>query len=124
MSRYAVSGSNTSAITAATASTFYNVLGKDITSGRVFWLRCIWYGSSGTDGDLLLYDVSQGNEATDGTKVAVLPSYLSAIHSGIQRPGYFEWAPPGLKFATGCCVELAVSGSIAIGKVGGNGYEE
>ena len=124
MSRYAVSGSNSAAIAPATASTLRNVLGKDITSGRVFWLRNIWYGSSGTDGDLLLYDVSAGDNATNGTKKAVLPSFLAAIHSGIARPGYFEWGSPGVKFATGCCVMLAVSGSMGIGTLGGAGYEE
>ena len=121
MSRYAISGSTVSTIEPTTGSK-RNILGKAITSGRVFWLRNIWYGSSGTDGDLRLYDASAA--ATVTTPVAVLPSYLAGVHSGLARPGYFEWGPPGLKFSTGCVADLAVSGSIAAGAVGGAGYEE
>ena len=122
MARYAISGSSVSTITPTSGATKRNILGKAITTGRVFWLRNIWYGSSGTDGDLWLFDASAA--ATVTTPVAVLPSYISGVHMGLAQPGYFEWGPPGLKFSTGCVAELAISGSIAAGAVGGAGYEE
>ena len=70
----------------------------------------------------MLYDATAG--ATTGTKLAQLPGSGIAAYMGIARPGYFEWAPPGLKFKSGCCAFLEVSGSAASGKCGGAGYEE
>ena len=121
MARYAISGTNVSTIEPVTGTKRY-LLGKAFSSGRVFWLRSIWYGSSGTDGDLWLFDASAA--ATVTTPTVVLPSYLAGVHSGLARPGYFEWAPPGLKFSTGLVAALAASGSLTAGEAGGAGYEE
>ena len=119
--RYAVSGANTAAIEPVTGA-LRNLLGKDITTNRVFWLRAVWYGSSGTQGDLYLYDATAG--ATSGTKVAAYPALMVALDNPGLNAGYREIAPPGLKFKSGCCAWLAVSGAIAVGECGGAGYEE
>ena len=119
--RYPTSGANSAAIEPASGAV-RNVLGKDISTTRIFWLRSIWYAPSGTDGALVLCDATAGSTGGSGTIVARLPAATSNI-TGLPA-GYREFAPPGLKFTAGCAAYLAASGAIAIGSVGGSGYEE
>ena len=115
--RYAVSGANTSAIEPATGAV-RSILGRNIPTGRVFWLRWINYISSSTYGALLLYDATAGATVGSGTLVASLTAVLAG------DSGQRNFGAPGLKFLTGCCCALEASGAIAIGKVSGGGYEE
>ena len=119
--RYPVSGANSSAIEPSTGAN-RSLLGRDIPTGRTFWLRGVWYGSSGTQGAFLLYDCTAGSTAfTSSTLRASLPAVLAA--TGGYVAGMIEFPPPGLEFKTGCCAALAASGAIAIGNAGGCGFE-
>ena len=119
--RYPVSGSNSSAVEPATGAA-QSLLGRNIPTGRTFWLRGVWYASSGTQGNLLLYDATAGATVGSGTLKIHLPAWLTA--TGGLEAGHRQFPPPGLQFRTGCCAALAASGAIAIGGVGGCGYEE
>jgi len=115
--RYSVSGANSSAIEPASGAV-QSVLGRNIPTGREFWLRWITFGSSATYGDLMLYDATAGATVGSGTKKISLPAILAG------GPGHYNLGAPGLKFISGCCAALEASGSIGIGVVAGGGYEE
>ena len=115
--RYPISGANSSAIEPATGAA-QSVLGRNIPTGRVFWLRWVSFAPSSTYGALLLYDATAGATVGSGTLKVSLPSVLGG------GPGFYNFGAPGLKFTAGCCAALEASGSIGIGKVAGGGYEE
>ena len=119
--RYPVSGSNSSAIEPATG-VVQSLLGRNIPTGRTFWLRGLWYGSSGTQGDLLLYDATAGAALAATSLKCRLPAWLTA--TGGLEAGHRQFPPPGLQFRSGCCVALAASGTIGVGAAGACGYEE
>ena len=114
---YAVSGSNSAAITPATASSAQYVLGKAITSGRVFWLRGLSVAYNATNGPIHLVDASSGATAT-GAVLSVI------LDPSSDRNVVLKFAPPGLQFRTGCAAFLDASGSIPIGRISGWGFEE
>jgi len=122
--RYAISGSCTDAISAmGDATKAKNLLGKNITTGRVLWLRnAHFYDASGAQ-TVQLYDVTQDTAKTAGSLIINIP-----CASG--RLTMVEFPPPGLKFSTGCCAILdatastGVSGAFPVEAIGGSGYEE
>ena len=118
--RYPISGANSSAIEPASGAA-QSLMGRNIPTGRTFWLRGLWYGSSATYGDLLLYDCTAGATVGSGTLKGGFPAWLTA--TGGLSAGFKEFPPPGLEFKTGCCVALAASGAIGVGGAGGCGYE-
>lgn len=129
--RYSVSGSNTTAVSGGTGGAtglVQYLLGKGITTGRVFWLRGIYVSPNGTDAGASIYDASAGS-TVDG-EVAVLR--LTGVTSAavVNGSGIWNLPAPGLKFTTGVAVRFDGSGVAtgvctgAIGSLGGWGYEE
>lgn len=115
--RYAVSGSNTSAVNPATASDAEYVLGKGIPSGRIFWLRGVSIAPNATFGPVHIVDATVGGTATAAVvSIGMDPNSNQNIR--------VDFSAPGLRFGTGCCAFLDASGSIAIGHISGWGYEE
>ena len=125
MARYPVSGVATTAIEPATG-TLRSVMVAPTATTRVFWLMSIWYGRCGNGFNIVLYDATAGATAggTGVVKKAVVPSLEAQLHSGAARPGFFEFPAPGLKFTSGVCAALEVSGSMSANDMGGAGYEE
>ena len=115
--RYAVSGSNSAAITPATASSAQNVLGKVITSGRHFWLRGLSISPNATHGPLNIIDATTGGTAT-GPVVSI------GLDPTVNQSIVVNFGAPGLLFKSGCVARLDASGSIGIGLLSGWGYEE
>ena len=115
--RYDTSGSNTAAITPATASSRVLVMGKAITSGRVFWLKGICVVSNATNGPLRIVDASSGSTATG----AVLSINFDPSSGENQ---VFNFSAPGIRFATAVAGFMDASGSIGIGGITAWGHEE
>jgi len=133
MSKYAISGANdtlldatadATAVTAVADPTHImagrNVLGRNITTGRSFWLRSFWaYDASGPI-TLTLHDASAG---TSRLSTAI----KAKIRCASGQTTMVDWPKPGLRFATGCVVSKETtdcSGSFQPGDIGGSGYEE
>ena len=147
MSRYAVSGASTVAISPATASSNQSI-GITPTSGRVFWLRGIWVQPEATTGPLHIIDATVGSTATAialaiPLRVRGTDTALTIVGSGYQAtataitvtitatgdvkrsmfPHVHEFSAPGIKFTTGPVARMSASGSIAAGEIGCWGYE-
>lgn len=117
MPRYPVSGSNTVAISPATASS-NQLIGPGIASGRTLWIRSIWFGSNATLGPLMICDATVGSTATGATIALDMVDVASA-----GTPNVYNFNEPGVKFTTNPVAMMYASGSIAIGQVGYSGYE-
>lgn len=121
MSRYEVSGANSVAISEATLAG-HNLIGKAISTGRVFKLRTAWVYNAVSEFILTISDCATSSSATglaSATTVGRLPIVCaSGVTTQVDIP------EPGLKFATGCVATFDASGTIAIGDCGGAGYEE
>ena len=141
--RYAVKGSNTADVTGCSGANLVGLMGKNITTGRVFWLTKVWYPPHGTTGKVILFDATVGAAATAAlamTTTAAKPIIFmlsatqgvvaAATVGGAAQPnvgalgGHMDFAAPGLKFQTGVCIAFNTSGSATIGSCGGEGYEE
>ena len=134
MSKYAISGVNstlldatldastTGTITADPTALMHgrDVIGRAITVGRTFWLRSFWaYDASGPI-TLAIHDSSAGVSPASTTIKA-------RIRCASANTTFIEWPKPGLRFATGCVVSKVAtdaSNSFLPGDVGGAGYEE
>ena len=123
--RYAVSGSCTDSLEDVT--TALNLLGKNITTGRVFWLRHTYFCDLSSAATVHLFDVSAG---TDCTAAAGYGTRKISIPCASGRVTVLDIPAPGLKFSTGCCAfahldaTLTSSGILELGQFGGAGYEE
>ena len=121
--RYPVSGSNTTLLDGTPTLTGQLVLGKNLTTGRALWLRSIWvHSASSVSGEvqLSLIDASAAVAAATSNR-------LMHIVAATGRTTMVDFPAPGLKFATGCCIQkdvTTVSSPFAVGSVGGCGYEE
>ena len=96
-----------------------NILGSDITNGRVFWLRSFWVFDASAAIVLNLFDASAGADASSGTRRAL-------IQCASGQLTMVDFPSPGLKFATGCvaCKDTTdASGCFVPGSIGGAGYE-
>ena len=120
--RYAISGECTDAI-AVDVTKAKNLLGENITTGRVLWLRHAHFYDASTAKTVLLYDVTQDSAKTAGKRKFAIP-----CASG--RTTVVDFPAPGLKFSTGCCAIMdatatsGVTGSFEVEYIGGAGYEE
>lgn len=122
--RYAKSGSCTSDLRDF-CTQGKNLLGENITTGRVLWLRSAWFYDVSTASPVSLYDMTEGSATTSyaGAKKISIP-----CASG--RATMVDFPAPGLKFSTGCAAISDVtttsgaSGSFPDGAIGGAGYEE
>ncbi len=115
--RIPVSGVAT-AVPDATTST--RLLGKEISSGRVFWLKKAWFYKANPTADSVgLYDATQ---STTGAPASTTLRYRAQSEYGVGQDE-FEFPGSGLKFETGCVI--AVDGT-ATGYtlMGGIGEEE
>jgi len=131
--RYAVSGQNTVAVSggsgAATGIVQY-VLGQAVTTGRIFWLRGMYYIPCATDIGLIISDGTAGDSASDVTIKARF-SGVTVAGSPMGR-GLVNFPAPGLKFTTGVVASLGSTGgtgptgsaALPAGGIGGWGYEE
>ena len=117
--RYPVSGTNATALLAATASSNQQIYG--IGSGRVFWLRGISVGPNATTGPLSIKDATVGGTAT--TPVITVPLIVVAAGAGPQEY-VANYGAPGIKFSTNVVAMLDASGSLPIGQCTVWGYEE
>ena len=133
MSKYAISGSTVSVpsiATDATGSTYdpvivHNgiaVMGRNITAGRVLWLRHFHLNNTGASLLVALADVSVGAQNTATTTRA-------KILCASGNTTLIEFPKPGLKFSTGCCIHRDATATTATtvcypGEIGGAGYEE
>ena len=128
--RYSVSGANDTIISGLPAKTVVDLLGNDITTGRVLWLRGMWAWSLSGGGVLDLWDGTQGQVATASTaSLKFRLGYASAAATDIGTTTMVEFPAPGLKFSTGCGVVMdetpgTATSRFAVGSVGGYGYEE
>ena len=102
------------------ATTSITLLGKAISSGRVFWLKKAWFYKATMAADVVsLYDATQ---STTGAPASTLLRYKVLSDYGIDvKPVDFPGG--GLKFETGC---VAVVDGTATGytHMGGVGEEE
>lgn len=121
--RYAVSGAVAAALDGTTTLTGEPLIGRELTTGRVLWLRSAWFHSaSTTSGEvpLALIDATAGVAATGTTR-------RFNVICATGRTTQVDFPAPGLKFSTGCCVlkeATTVSSAFAGGSCGGCGYEE
>ena len=118
--RYPISGSNTVTLDGTANLTGQALLGRNLSTGRVFWLRQVrvWNASAGNI--LALFDASVG---TTYAATAAL-ARIEAATGGVTRVSFDA---PGLRFYTNCLIArnaTTVSGAFAAGSVGGSGYEE
>ena len=120
MAKYWVSGSNTAAVTPATASSRVLVMGSAVSSGKSFWLRSLWLRQlNATLGPLDILDASSGATAT-----GCLLRIDLVTATGVTIPfTVFNFNEPGIRFGTGVACFMDASGSMAIGDVGAAGYE-
>ena len=118
MSRYAVSGANSVAIGEATGNVV-NLVGKTISTGRVFWLRSAWIYNAVSE---FLLNIADSATSATGITGGTVNKMCVVCASG--RTTMVDIPAPGLKFSTGCAVVFDVSGTVAVGDAGGNGYEE
>ena len=133
--RYPVSGSATGAIPAPAAggvSGPINLLGRAITTGRVFWLRKAWFyngkgqataGVSLCDSTTTATGPTGANWVTNADGVRAIVQVVSGPSGGLNANTFVEFPAPGLKFVTGCMVACELTSSGVIG-CGGSGYEE
>lgn len=128
--RYAVSGSNTTAVSGGTGSAtgiLQYALGKKITTGRVFWLTGLFIPRGhGTNAYITLYDATAG--ATAQGKAAVL-TLMPVTAGGVYDSGIRSFSPPGIKFSTAVAVRIGATVAtgtctLPIGGIAGCGYEE
>ena len=102
------------------ATSSITLLGKAISSGRVFWLKKAWFYKATEAADVVsLYDATQ---STTGAPASTTLRYKAPSDYGIDVKEV-EFPGNGLKFETGCVV--AVDGT-ATGytHLGGVGNEE
>ena len=130
--RYPVSGMATGAIPAPAAggvSGPINLLGRDITVGRVFWLRKAWFYNNVAQVNISLCDAATTATGPTGTiwvqnvdNVRCIVQVCSGPTNAQKGFTEVEFPAPGLKFVTGCraACDLTTSGTY----VGGLGYEE
>jgi len=132
MSRYAVSGAVTTIVEATESATGkggsatslragQNLIGENMRSGKVFWLRSFWCFQDVTaGGPLHLIDATAGDtDVTDSM-------YRASIGTASGDTTMVEFPAPGLKFTTGCLVspDTSATNVWGIGRVGGSGYYE
>ena len=118
MSKYWDSATNTSAITAATASSRVST-GISIPTGKVFYLTGYHIAANATTGPLIITDCSVGATTT----TPALTISLATAAAGIVESGRaVELPKPGVRFATNPCAFTAASGSIPIGELTVFGY--
>ena len=120
MARYSVSGVGAGTISEASGTT-RPLLGSEITSGRVLWLRNFWIYNDASELPVNLQD------ATAGDTMAVADSRF-VLMAASGRNTMVEFPAPGLKFTTGCAIIGDGTGAAAAaftqGEYGGSGYEE
>ena len=120
--RYGISGSCTDTLSDLVTQG-KNLLGANLTTGRVLWLRGAWFYDVSTANVISLYDITK-----DAAAAAEKNRIRVPCASG--RTTIVEFPAPGLKFSTGCCAirdtttTAGASGSFAPGTIGGAGYEE
>ena len=121
--RYAVCGVGEGNIAISdTAFAVRPLMGREITDGRVLWLRSFWIYNDASELPVNLQDATAGDTmATGDTKLVVMAA------SG--RLTMVDFPAPGLKFSTGCSIIIdATSGGATAaftqGEYGGAGYEE
>lgn len=127
--RYAVYGQTTVDVTAEPTGPVFWALGRAVTTGRVFWLRGMYYIPCGTDAQMFISDGTTGDDASDMT---VKARFAAVTEGGSPMgQGLVNLPAPGLKFSTGVVVSLGSSsgygctgGAIRAGFIGGWGYEE
>lgn len=122
--RYAVSGVNDTAL--GDLTTGIELMGRELTSGRVLWLRSMWAFSASGAAPLTLFDGTEGLACTASSR-----RFTLQCASGVTTMA--EFPAPGLKFTTNVCVVglTTADGTISSGtggydqgQVGGAGYEE
>lgn len=116
--RYAVWDQCTSAVDAATGDT---VGLHSITTGRVFWMRGIYFMAVASDGGLNVFDAASG---ATGAGVAKLCIPCATYSGRAPHRGLVTFAPPGVKFSTGVSVARQSSDACTAFAVGCFGYEE
>ena len=96
------------------------LLGEDIPTGRVFWLRSVWAYDASAAVLLHLFDATVAVNATDSSRKLLLQCASGSLTMA-------DIPAPGLKFKTGCVVckdTTDASGCFTPGSVGGAGYYE
>jgi hypothetical protein len=120
MARYKISGENSTALDGTSTLTGQNLLGQNLGTDRVLWLKSAWFYNATTGVFVSLIDATAGTAAaTTNRKYRV--SCATGDTTQVTFPG------PGLKFETGCCAvkdSTNASGSFGIGDCGGSGWEE
>lgn len=120
--RYAISGVGADTIKEASGLS-EPLLGREITDGRVLWLRNFWIYNDASEIPINIMDATEGD-----TMATAKTRFLVMAASG--RTTMVEFSPPGLKFSTGCSViadgtlAAGAHGGTARGEFGGAGYEE
>ena len=122
--RYPVSGTATREVppnTSAGATAITTLL--SITSGRVFWCRGVSMKSTGTSGDIEIYDATAQTTATTQA-IRLLFSSATAVAGNVE-PRVLNFDAPGIKFSNSYVIaKLTASGSIGIGGMAIWGFEE
>ena len=131
--RYAVKGSNTAEVCGCSGKSLVGLMGQNITPGRVFWLKRVWYPAHASTSKVGLFDASIGSAATNAltgdasngkTVIEMYGATMGITADGRGLGGYMEFPDPGLKFSTGVCIAFLTSGAATVGSCGGEGYEE
>lgn len=132
MPRYSVSGVNSTILDATVDATGdcvditsvmggQAVMGTNLKTDRVLWLRSFWaYNSGAGTIRLCVHDATVGTNILSANR-----RFTLACASGETTS--IDFPAPGLKFETGCVVSKETtdgSASFQPGTLGGNGYEE
>jgi len=102
------------------ATTSINLLGKNITDSRVFWLKKAWFYKSNPPADGIgIYDATG---STTGAPVSTLLRYrvLSKYGDSVDN---VEFPGSGLRFESGCVITVDGTAT-GYGLCGGVGEEE
>lgn len=124
--RYAVSGHATAAILQVSGQNLVSILGRNVTTGRAFWMRGCLFKNTASLSAIWVFDCSAGTPATGDAATTKYPSLIIPAATGIQfNTGVFDFPAPGVKFTTGVCAAANVSNATtATGGLSVWGYEE
>ena len=124
--RYAVSGNATASLLPVSGNNLVSVLGRNVTTGRAFWLRGIALKPTTSLSDVWLFDASAGTPATGDAATTKYPALIIPAATGVQfNNGVWNFPAPGIKFTTGVCAAYNTCGvTTATGGIACWGYEE
>jgi len=105
-------------------------MGRGVTTGRNFWLRGVSIQNASGPAVFCFFDGTEGGTATSTTRRVELLAASGPSVAGVKTTTYYNFAAPGIKFATGCvaardCTNQGAATTLfGPGSISAYGYEE